>query len=117
MKIAMRNINRYGFDWENFHPINDRLVVRAMDEKDFDPEYKFGTVQDNYDDALAFEVVQVGASAAAEGLQVGHIVAIISPALDFTGKERYYSCTLADVVGWTTRDEQKPMTLEERGIK
>ena len=103
----MRNVNRYGFHWPNFNPVGDRLIVRAMDEKDFDPDYSIGTVQDNYDNAIAFEVVQASDKVfEMTGIKTGYIIACVSPALDFTGQDRFYSLTLEDVIGWTTREAQ-----------
>jgi hypothetical protein len=115
----MRNINRHGFLWENFHPINSRVIVRAMDEKDFDPDHKLGMVQDNYDNSVAFEVVTLSPEAEAAGLKRGDVVGIISPALDSLGQKgsRYYSCELQDIIGRTTREEQPPVDESKEWVK
>lgn len=109
-KKPMRNLHR-NIDWAGVSACGSRLILHAMDERSFDPDYKMGMVKDDYKDALYFEVIAIGPKV--EGLKEGDIVAVANPALDFLGHDRYFSCELEDVVFYTTREKQPPLTEEE----
>ncbi len=108
--IKMRNLHR-DIDWKGVSVCGSRLLLYAMDERSFDPDYKLGAVKDDYIESLYFEVIGVGPKV--EDLKVGDIVAVANPALDFLGHDRYFSCEQEDVVFYTQRNKQPPLTEEE----
>lgn len=111
-KKPMRNLHR-NIDWNNVQACGTRLIMYAMDERDFDLNYEKGmrAVKDDYKESLYFEVIAIGDKV--EGLKAGDIVAVANPALDFLGHDRYFSCEQEDVVFYTTREKQPPLTDEE----